>query len=57
MFLFLHYRPSFLRSQLLLKRFAAWFMWRRMAARAAMRRHMDHAAKRFSKSWDKRKKK
>jgi len=27
------------------------------AARAAMRRHMDHAAKRFSTSWDKRKKK
>ena len=27
------------------------------AARAAMRRHMNHAAKRFSKSWDKRKKK
>ena len=26
-----------------------------MAARAAMRRHMDHAAKRFSASWDKRK--
>ena len=26
-------------------------------ARAAMRRHMDHAAKRFSTSWDKRKKK
>jgi len=25
-------------------------------ARAAMRRHMDHAAKRFSTSWDKRKK-
>ena len=24
-------------------------------ARAAMRRHMDHAAKRFSASWDKRK--
>ena len=27
------------------------------AARSAMRRHMDHAAKRFSTSWDKRKKK
>src|SRR3954471_14062801 len=27
------------------------------AARAAMRRHMNHAAKRFSTSWDKRKKK
>jgi DNA-binding FadR family transcriptional regulator len=27
------------------------------AARGAMRRHMDHAAKRFSTSWDKRKKK
>jgi DNA-binding FadR family transcriptional regulator len=27
------------------------------AARTAMRRHMDHAAKRFSTSWDKRKKK
>ena len=27
------------------------------AARAAMRRHMDHAAKRFSGSWDKRKRK
>ena len=26
------------------------------AARAAMRRHMDHAAKRFSTSWDRRKK-
>jgi DNA-binding FadR family transcriptional regulator len=26
-------------------------------ARSAMRRHMDHAAKRFSTSWDKRKKK
>ena len=26
------------------------------AARAAMRRHMNHAAKRFSTSWDKRKK-
>ena len=26
-------------------------------ARAAMRRHMDHAARRFSTSWDKRKKK
>ena len=26
------------------------------AARAAMRRHMDHAAKRFSTSWDKRRK-
>jgi len=26
------------------------------AARTAMRRHMDHAAKRFSTSWDKRKK-
>ena len=26
------------------------------AARSAMRRHMDHAAKRFSTSWDKRKK-
>src|SRR5947199_382798 len=28
-----------------------------LAARTAMRRHMDHAAKRFSTSWDKRKKK
>src|SRR5687767_9743004 len=27
------------------------------AARSAMRRHMDHAARRFSTSWDKRKKK
>jgi DNA-binding FadR family transcriptional regulator len=27
------------------------------AARTAMRRHMNHAAKRFSTSWDKRKKK
>ena len=27
------------------------------AARAAMRRHMNHAAKRFSTSWDKRKRK
>ena len=27
------------------------------AARAAMRKHMDHAARRFSTSWDKRKKK
>ena len=27
------------------------------AARTAMRRHMDHAARRFSTSWDKRKKK
>ena len=27
------------------------------SARSAMRRHMDHAAKRFSTSWDKRKKK
>ena len=27
------------------------------AARATMRRHMDHAARRFSTSWDKRKKK
>ena len=27
------------------------------AARSAMRRHMDHAARRFSKSWEKRKKK
>jgi DNA-binding FadR family transcriptional regulator len=27
------------------------------AARAAMRRHMDHAAKRFSTSWDKKKRK
>ena len=27
------------------------------AARAAMRRHMNHAAKRFSKSWDKKKRK
>ena len=27
------------------------------AARAAMRRHMNHAAKRFSASWDKRKRK
>jgi DNA-binding FadR family transcriptional regulator len=26
------------------------------AARAAMRRHMDHAARRFSKSWEKKKK-
>jgi len=25
------------------------------AARAAMRRHMNHAARRFSTSWDKRK--
>ena len=25
-------------------------------ARAAMRRHMNHSAKRFSTSWDKRKK-
>ena len=28
-----------------------------IAARAAMRRHMNHAAKRFSTSWDKRKRK
>lgn len=28
-----------------------------VAARSAMRRHMDHAARRFSTSWDKRKKK
>jgi DNA-binding FadR family transcriptional regulator len=27
------------------------------AARAAMRRHMDHAARRFSKSWEKKKRK
>jgi DNA-binding FadR family transcriptional regulator len=27
------------------------------AARAAMRHHMDHAARRFSKSWDKKKRK